>query len=154
MEIIRVLFVCEGNDCVSPMAEGFLKRHGGVAFDVVSAGIHPKPLDATAVDVMHRSGIDISAHPPTAVAELADRDFDFVINVSEASRDAVIGVTNTHRLIHWRFPDPRDGGGTDSEVRRRYQRVRDEVAGRVRLFAYAQTRRRERGTRDSFSLAG
>jgi arsenate reductase len=154
MEVIRVLFVCEGNDCLGPMAEGFLRRHGGAAFEVASAGIRPAPLDPIAVDVMHRAGIDISGHQATPIGELAEQDFDFVINVSEASREAVTGVANTHRLIHWRFPDPREGEGTAAEIRRRYQRVRDEVAGRVRLFAYAQTRRRERAGRDALSLAG
>jgi protein-tyrosine-phosphatase len=136
------------------MAEGFLRRHGGASFEVASAGIAPAPLDPQATDVMHRSGIDISAHEARSLAELADIDFDFVINVSEASRDAVTGMASTQRLIHWRFHDPREGEGTAAEVRRRYQRVRDEIAGRVRLFAYAQTRRIERDRATALSLAG
>jgi len=153
MESIRVLFVCQGNDCLSPMAEGFLRRHGGASFEVESAGIVPAPLDPQAVDVMHRSGVDISGHRPHALADVSDTDFDFVINVSEASREAVTGMASTQRLIHWRFPDPRDGEGTPAEIRRRYQRVRDEIVGRVRLFAYAQTRHRE-PRRDAVSMAG
>ena len=153
MESIRVLFVCQGNDCLSPMAEGFLRRHGGSSFEVQSAGIVPASLDPLGVEMMHRSGIDISGHEPRALAGVADIDFDFVINVSEASREAVTGMASTQRLIHWRFGDPRDAEGTAAEIRRRYQRVRDEIAGRVRLFAYAQTRRRE-PRRDAVSLAG
>lgn len=152
MEPIRVLFVCAANDCLSPMAEGFLRRYGGNAFEVSSAGVEPAPLDQIAADLMQRAGVDISKHISRSFADVADRSFDFVINVSEGSRDAVTRITNTHRLIHWRFPDPRKVGGTASEVRRQYQRVRDEVAGRIRLFAYAQTRRRERRA-DAVSLA-
>ena len=144
MEPIRVLFVCAANDCLSPMAEGFLRRYGGSAFRVSSAGVEPAPLDRLAADLMQRSGVDISNHVPKSLDEVADQSFDFVINVSEGSRDQVTRITNTHRLIHWRFPDPREMGGTVPVVRRNYQRVRDEVAGRIRLFAYAQTRRRER----------
>lgn len=144
MEPIRVLFVCAGNDCLSPMAEGFLRRYGGGAFEVSSAGVEPAPLDQMAADLMQRSGVDISNHVPRSLAELGDESYDFVINVSEGSRDQVTRITNTHRLIHWRFPDPREMSGTAPVIRRNYQRVRDEVAGRIRLFAYAQARRRER----------
>lgn len=144
MEMIRVLFVCAGNDCLSPMAEGFLRRYGGGAFEVFSAGTQPTTLDKTAADLMQRAGIDITSHIARSLEEVADQAFDFVINVSEDSREALTRFTNTHRLIHWRFPDPRESGGSPAMVRKQYQRVRDEVAGRVRLFAYAQTRHRER----------
>lgn len=144
MKSIRVLFVCAGNDCLSPMAEGFLRRYGGSNFEVCSAGIQPAPLDKTAADLMQRSGVDISNHVARSLEEVADRAFDFVINVSEDSRDAVTRFANAHRLIHWRFPDPRAAGGSPAMVRKQYQRIRDEVAARVRLFAYAQTRHRER----------
>ena len=153
MESVRVLFVCAANDCLSPMAEGFLRRYGGPQFEVMSAGVWPRPLDRMIRDMMQRAGIDISAHQPTALADVADHDFDFVINLSEDSRDAVTGVTNTHRLIHWRFSDPRTTHEETAEGRRRFQRIRDEVAGRVRLFAYAQSRRRDRRT-GAISLVG
>lgn len=76
---------------------------------------------------------------PWAIRDLHG-DFDFVITVCERARDAVHSIAGRHRLIHWRFDDPLLVTGAPREIRKAFQRARDELAGRVRLFAYAQTR--------------
>ena len=153
MDSIRVLFICSGNDCLSPMAEGFLRRYGGEAFEVMSAGLSAKALDPMAVEVMHRSGVDIRAHRGRSITEFADEAFDFVINLCERSRDAIRELPNGARFIHWRFLDPQEPAATPAEQKKRYLRARDEVASRIRLFAYAQTRR-IRSAPAAVSLAG
>jgi protein-tyrosine phosphatase len=56
----KILVVCLGNHCRSPLAAAILTRRGGPAVDVRSAGLHP------------RRHIDRPAHPLmiTAAAEL------------------------------------------------------------------------------------
>jgi arsenate reductase len=141
MSRIRVLFVCSGNHCLSPIAEGCLKRYGGDHFEVLSAGLSPRPLDPLAVDSLQRAGIDISGHRPTPVSEYEGTEFDFVISLGEDVRDEGFHLGGGARLIHWRFSEPGAADATPAVLRKRYQRVRDEVASRVRLFAYAQSRR-------------
>lgn len=143
MAPIRVLFICRGNSARSPMAEGFLLRYGRNRFEVQSAGTAPEPMDPLAVDVMRRGGVDISAHRPQDVAALAGQTFDFVITVCDDAREACLTFGPTGRLIHWRFEDPAAFIGTPEERRRVFMRVRDEIAGRIRLFAYAQTRHQD-----------
>jgi arsenate reductase len=141
MSQIRVLFVCSGNHCLSPIAEGCLKRYGGDHFEVLSAGLTPRPLDPLAVDALQRAGIDISGHRPTPISEHEGEEFDFVISLGDEVRDEAFHLGGSARRIHWRFAEPGVPGASASELRKRYQRVRDEVASRVRLFAYAQSRR-------------
>jgi arsenate reductase len=57
-----VLVLCTGNSCRSQMAEGFLRKYHGEAYDVASAGTDPKPeVHPLAARVMGEIGIDISA---------------------------------------------------------------------------------------------
>lgn len=149
MTPIRVLFICRGNSARSPMAEGFLRRYGRNRFEVQSAGIAPEPLHPLAVDVMRRGGVDISAHRPQNVTALAGETFDFVITVCQDAREACLTFGATGRLIHWRFEDPAAFIGTPEESRRAFMRVRDEIAGRIRLFAYAQTRHQDSVLREA-----
>jgi protein-tyrosine phosphatase len=60
----RILAVCIGNVCRSPMAEGLLK-HALPGYEVRSAGIGAligRPAEPFAVQLMAEQGIDISEH--------------------------------------------------------------------------------------------
>jgi len=67
----RVLFVCTGNACRSPMAQGFFDHHAarrGLAWRAESAGT--RPADAVSpqtVAVMAERGIDLAGHVPTGL---------------------------------------------------------------------------------------
>jgi len=79
----NLLFVCTGNTCRSPLAEGIaraeLRRRGWANVQVRSAGVSAHagaPASAEAVTVAGRQGVDLSAHasqPLTpALVEWAD----------------------------------------------------------------------------------
>lgn len=138
---IRVLFVCATNSAMSAMAEGFLHRYGGAAFVAESAGVDPQPLHPLAADVMRRSGFDIATHRSRGLADI-EASFDFVVTLDEPAREAAHSLRGARRLIHWRFDDPLVASGHPREVLKIFMRARDELAGRVRLFAYAQVRHR------------
>ena len=142
MTPIRVLDHCTHNSSRSQMAEGFLRRFGGESFEVFSAGTDPRPIHPLTVEVMARAGVDLTTHRPTNVIDLKDESFDFIITVCDNAREKCPVFPGTHRLLHWRFADPAEATGTPAEIKKAFMRVRDEVAGRVRLFAYAQTRRK------------
>jgi protein-tyrosine phosphatase len=78
----RVLFVCTGNTCRSPMAEQMLRRElaqAGLAVEVASAGLRVaaggQPADLRAQDVL-RAGSDV----PDPVAGDHD-DFERVLGM-------------------------------------------------------------------------
>jgi arsenate reductase (thioredoxin) len=144
MTPIRVLFLCHDNSCRSQMAEGFLRRYGGDAFEVVSAGLQPKPIHPQTIDVMARSGVDISHHRSRPLTDYRSQSFDFVITVCDRAQENCAAVPSARRMIHWQFVDPSQVSGTSFEVKKAFMRTRDEIASRVRLFADAQARRNKR----------
>ncbi len=93
--IKKILVVCTGNACRSPMAEGFLKKDLKVedGFEIASAGIFatdglaPTP---DAVHVMNEQGIDISAYSSTAFSSLLAKAADLVLVMSEEHKNFVI----------------------------------------------------------------
>jgi len=71
-----VLFVCYGNICRSPMAEGFLKKmlkdfNEPVKIEVLSAGTNAYggPPTSEAIKVMRGEGIDISSFTSRQLTE-------------------------------------------------------------------------------------
>ena len=99
----NILFVCTGNICRSPIAEGLFRRLIGNRKDieVVSAGVHAvrgQPPSLYAVQVCEEDGVDISnlrSQPLTA--ELVD----------EATH--IFGMTGAHlESIHMLFPHGAD----------------------------------------------
>jgi protein-tyrosine-phosphatase len=107
----RLLFVCFGNICRSPMAEGLARKRLGPAAEVASAGIGATggPASEEAVLVMKLVyGTDISAHVARPVGAFDLRSFDYVVamdvSVYNHLRD-IWGVPETV-LYGWDIEDP------------------------------------------------
>ena len=83
---MKVLFVCTGNICRSPTAEGVLKemaRKHGVELHVESRGTHDyhvgEPPDERAQHHAKRRGYDLSAQRARHVSEQDFEEFDLVL---------------------------------------------------------------------------
>ena len=89
--MIRILVVCTGNTCRSPMAAGLLARLAelrGVALAADSAGTlgwNERGASPGAVDVMAEVGVDLSAHRSRRVT---------AADITGA--DLVLGMTREH----------------------------------------------------------
>jgi RpiB/LacA/LacB family sugar-phosphate isomerase len=89
-----ILFVCTGNVCRSPMAEG-LFRHmtAGSAYKCLSAGVGAMdgmPASAHSVRAMRELGIDISRHRSQSLtAELVNRS-DYIFGLTHGHVEAVM----------------------------------------------------------------
>ncbi len=71
----NVVFVCTGNTCRSPMAEGFfnsLAMSAGLDAHAISCGLTafvPMPVTALAAEAVKPYGVDISSHMSRQVSE-------------------------------------------------------------------------------------
>ncbi len=109
---LRVLFVCTGNTCRSPMAQVLAQRLleqrlgssdiAAFGFEVSSAGVcggGGTPATAHAVAVMRERGLDLSEHGSrAAIAE------------EVAAADRVYGLTGAHCGALVEMLPPREGG--------------------------------------------
>jgi len=107
----RLLFVCYGNICRSPMAEGLARQRLGQAGEVASAGIAATggPASAEAVLVMKLLyKADISAHVARPVGAYDLARFDYVVAMDASIYHhlrTVWGVPETV-LYGWDIEDP------------------------------------------------
>jgi arsenate reductase len=97
----RILFVCIGNACRSPMAEGIARALGSDVLDVESAGISPAGfVPSLTREVMSDRRIDMSSHVPKALREVDLGRFDLIVNMSGYP------VPPATTVREWEVPDP------------------------------------------------
>ncbi|KEK25496.1 low molecular weight protein arginine phosphatase [Bacillus gaemokensis] len=90
----RVLFVCTGNTCRSPMAEALLRHYGEGEVDAKSAGVFASP------------GSDASLHAKEALAEKGISIMHTSQQVTEEIlewADTVLTMTESHKQLVLRY---------------------------------------------------
>jgi protein-tyrosine-phosphatase len=132
-EPIRVIFVCTGNSARSQMAEALLRRDGGPAFEVVSAGVSPRGVHPMTIAALDKVGIDISGARSKAVGEFLGQRFDYVITVCDRAAEECPVFPGASQRLHWSLEDPAAEPDPPSQ-RRACERVAEELKTRLRSF--------------------
>jgi arsenate reductase len=122
------------------MAEGLLRRYGGDAFEVHSAGTEPKGINPLTVRVLQEAGIDTSFARSKSVEQYLGQSFDYVVTVCDQARQVCPVFPGVHETLHWGFQDPAEATGTEEERLAVFRRVFVEIGDRVSGFA-TRTRR-------------
>ena len=114
-KVFRVMFVCTGNTCRSPMAEGILKQMAKIDgldyMDVASAGTSTYdgyPATSYAVHVSHNAGIDISfIHSAQLTSDLM-AEADLILALAKNHYDQMMSLypEHAHKVFMLRaFPE-------------------------------------------------
>ena len=130
----RVLFLCTHNSARSQIAEGLLRNLGGDKFDVSSAGTEVTRVHPLAIAAMRELGIDISHQRSKHLDQYRGQKFDYVITVCDKANETCPIFADHPERIHWSFQDPAAATGSDEQKLQVFRKVRDEIAGRLRLF--------------------
>lgn len=115
----RILVVCAGNLCRSPLAEALLReglRARGRATEVASAGLIAaidQPAEELTASVARRHGIDLSDHRSRPLEPAAIRAADLVLAMEQAQRRLILELAplaagKVYLLGHWTVGDIAD----------------------------------------------
>ena len=103
----RVLFVCIGNCCRSPLAEALLRHRGGDRFEVHSAGTRPVGFVHPVVpQVLAERGVGAAGLCSQGCAEHAGREFDVVITLCDCAAPPTSELAGQPAVAHWPTRDP------------------------------------------------
>lgn len=127
----RILFVCIGNICRSPIAEALARRIAGDRANVESAGVNGltgSPATGEAIDAARELGLDLTGHRARAVADLDLEIYDRIIALTPAIGRELqqrFGVPSELLIVL----DVDDPFGSDLET---FRRCANEIDAEVR----------------------
>lgn len=120
----NVVFVCTGNTCRSPMAEGYLKSIKPKGYEIISRGLAAdgSPAANNSVSVMKEAGIDITGHKSQQMSYKDAEKADVIVCMSASHADTLeaLGIDKLKCYVLG-IPDP---FGCDIEV---YRDCRDSI---------------------------
>lgn len=147
---IHLLFVCTGNTCRSPMAEGFCKKYFSdilscqvdeltrFGYIIRSAGVtafENLPASHNAVHVCQEQQIDVSHHRSHQLTPFDIQQCDLIFTMSRSHRDSIIQMLPSAAEkcivldVNKDIPDP---VGMDIEVYRRcFKQIQESILAQM-----------------------
>lgn len=123
---MNILFVCTGNTCRSPMAEGYLKSKGIDGVTVISRGLAAdgSPVSPNSKTAMAEAGIDIAAHISRQITADDINKADKIICLSTSHKSVLLSAGVPADKLFVLGNGISDPFGGDISV---YRRCRDEI---------------------------
>lgn len=133
--ISKVLFVCTGNTCRSPLAEAYArKNYPSLKFS--SAGLAAQdgqPASKHSLVLARELGLDLSGHKSKCAAQFEDGDFDLVFGMTNSharrleslQKDWRVELLGGHSEISQDIADPY--GGSESEYRQAFGEIQQAI---------------------------
>ncbi len=83
---------------------------------------------------MAERGVDIAGRPTKSLARFTRNRFDRVITLCDKVREVCPEFPGAPIAAHWSMADPAAAGDTDAATYPAFERVADEIEGRVELL--------------------
>lgn len=134
---VRVLFVCIGNACRSPMAEAVARQLASDIIEPASAGLYPLGrLSPCTEQTLLANGYFVDGLASKPLSRTSIENTDVVVNISGQSLDDLLhdlcGSDDSslpQKIETWKVEDPY---GAHPAI---YQRILEELESRVLLLA-------------------
>jgi len=124
----RVLFVCIGNACRSPIAEAIARKEANDVIEASSAGFYPMGMIPEMTQtILERNGYSANGLRSKGLREIVSEEMNLVVNLSGYTRAQ--SLEKFAQVENWEVSDPY---GADEAT---YQRILEEIRGRVRDLA-------------------
>lgn len=142
---MKVLFVCTGNTCRSPMAEGILKklaRDKELNLQVNSAGIavyQGGPAAQNTIEVMNDINIDMSNHRSSQLSKASMEEANLILTMSRGHKYGILNEFPDHEdkvfnLIEYAYGKDGDIGDPYGGSKELYEEIRDEIYRAIELI--------------------
>ncbi len=114
---IKVLFVDDGNDLQSQIAEYFLNKTYGDKYEGYSAGPNSDYIDCDMISVMYQEGYDIRSNiAKDATDGTLPKKFDYIVYLQRATYELIGANTPSEsKVILEDFGTKKDFTATDEE---------------------------------------
>jgi len=132
---VRVLFVCIGNACRSPMAEAIARCNAADVIEPSSAGLYPLGhLAGPTIDALVTNGYSVAGLASKFISREAVSRADLIVNLSGLPIDPLFSsgpsrLSDGQRIENWDVSDPY------GEEAATYQRILEELEKRVQRLA-------------------
>ena len=134
-----VLFCCDHNAVLSPMAEGIMKKYYGTDTYVQSVGVkNDLEIDGFSIAVCKEMDVELSRHRSRSFDEMEQwgddlSSFDLVIALSPASQRRALELTRFFHLDveYWPILDPTGLGETREAKLVQFRAARDQISQRL-----------------------
>ena len=130
---MNILFVCTGNTCRSPMAEGYLKSKGIEGVTVLSRGLAAdgSPVSLNSKTAMDEAGIDIGSHISKQITADDINKADKIICLSPSHKALLLSAGVPENKLYILGDGISDPFGGSIET---YRRCRDEIFAAIDIL--------------------